>query len=86
MLCASLAERIFLFENRENLRIFPIYFFTGGVVAASGICSAAFCESAALRETGSPSQSKPVGVDSSPKGRGLGKEVQFAATTPPVKK
>ena len=51
MLCASLAERIFLFVNRENLRIFPIYFFTGGVVAANGICSAAFCESAALRGT-----------------------------------
>ena len=29
MLCASLAERIFLFVNRENLRIFPIYFFHG---------------------------------------------------------
>ena len=41
-----------LFVNRENLRIFPIYFFTGGVVAANSICSAAFCESAALR--GSP--------------------------------
>ena len=38
-----------LFVNRENLRIFPIYFFTGGVVAANSICSAAFCESAALR-------------------------------------
>ena len=39
-----------LFVNRENLRIFPIYFFTGGVVAANSICSAAFCESAALPE------------------------------------
>jgi len=37
-----------LFVNRENLRIFPIYFFTGGVVEENGICRAAFCESAAL--------------------------------------
>ena len=36
------------------------------------ICSAAFCESAALRENGSPSQSSPVGLASSPKGRALG--------------
>ena len=46
-----------LFVNRENLRIFPIYFFTGGVVAANSICSAAFCESAALRLASSPSPS-----------------------------
>ena len=26
-----------LFVNRENLRIFPIYFFTGGVVEGNGI-------------------------------------------------
>ena len=31
--------------------------FTGGVVAANGICSAAFCESAALRLAASPSPS-----------------------------
>ena len=31
----------------------------------NGICSAAFCESAALREKGSPSQSSPVGLASS---------------------
>ncbi len=30
--------------------------FTGGVVAANGICSAAFCESAAQREAGLLSQ------------------------------
>ena len=28
-----------LFVNRENLRIFPIYFFTGGVVEENGICN-----------------------------------------------
>ena len=65
MLCASLAERIFLFVNRENLRIFPIYFFTGEVVAANSICSAAFCESAALQETNplrlTPFASSPEG-------------------------
>ena len=75
MLCASLAERIFLFVNRENLRIFPIYFFTGGVVAANGICSAAFCESAALRIAFSPFfMRKSATVDK-----------QFSSTTPSVK-
>ena len=34
----------------------------------NGICSAAFCESAALREKGSPSQSSPVGRARSPGG------------------
>ena len=32
-------------------RIFQNCLFTGGVVTESSICSAAFCESAALRET-----------------------------------
>ena len=40
---------IFNFANLENLRIFQICLFTGGVVKENGICSAAFCESAALR-------------------------------------
>ena len=39
----------FLFAILENLRIFQNCLFTGGVVAGSSICSAAFCESAALR-------------------------------------
>ena len=33
---------------------FRNYFFTGRVVTANGICSAAFCESAALRACRSP--------------------------------
>ena len=39
----------FLFAILENLRIFQNCLFTGGVVAGSSICSAAFCESVALR-------------------------------------
>ena len=40
---------IFIFDERENLRIFPFIFFTRRVVEGSGRCSAAFCESVALR-------------------------------------
>ena len=40
---------IFIFDERENLRIFPFIFFTRGVVTENGRCSAAFCESAARR-------------------------------------
>ena len=63
------------FAILENLRIFQNCLFTGGVVEGNGICSAAFCESAALRLAGSPSQSSPVGLASSPKGRALGMAV-----------
>ena len=42
----------------------------------NGICSAAFCESAVLRETGSPSQSS-LRDASSPKGRALGMAAKF---------
>jgi len=44
-------KNIYNFAILENLRIFQNCLFTGGVVKASGICSAAFCESAALRES-----------------------------------
>ena len=60
-------------------RIFQNCLFTGGVVTESSICSAAFCESAALREKDSPSQSSPVGLASSPKGRALGTAEKFPA-------
>ena len=66
---------IFNFGVQKRLRAFLNPIFTGGVVTANGICSAAFCESAALRESGSPSQSSPVGLTSSPKGRALGMAV-----------
>ena len=39
------------FGFQESLRIFQNCLFTGGVVEGNGICSAAFCESAALRES-----------------------------------
>ena len=63
---------ILYFAILENLRIFQNCLFTGGVVEENSICSAAFYESAALREAGSPSQSMLIGLDSSPKGRALG--------------
>ncbi|MFQ8834052.1 hypothetical protein [Faecalibacterium sp.] len=50
-LCTYSAERIiYNFGFQESLRTFLKPIFTGGVVTASGICSAAFYESAALRE------------------------------------
>ena len=49
---AMFSGRIVLnFTILENLRIFQNCLFTGGVVKGNGICSAAFCESAALRES-----------------------------------
>ena len=40
-------NNIYNFAILENLRIFQNCLFTGGVVEENGICSAAFCESAA---------------------------------------
>ena len=57
---------------QKRLRAFLNPIFTDGVVTENGICSAAFCESAALRLASSPSQSKPVGFASSPKVGALG--------------
>ena len=48
-LCTYSAELDFLFGIQKSLRAFLNPLFTGGVVEGSGICSAAFCESAALR-------------------------------------
>ena len=42
-------KNIYNFAILENLRIFQNCLFTGGVVEGNCICSAAFCESAALR-------------------------------------
>ena len=44
------------FGFQESLRTFLKPIFTGGVVTENGICSAAFCESAALQLAASPSQ------------------------------
>ena len=49
-------KNIYNFAILENLRTFLKPIFTGGVVTENGICSAAFCESAALRLASSPSQ------------------------------
>jgi hypothetical protein len=45
------AEGLFLFRVCRGLRAAPNAIFTGGVVKGNGRCSAAFCESAALRES-----------------------------------
>ena len=51
------AEKLFIIRAMPGgLRTARHCVFTGGVVAANGICSAAFCESAAQREAGLPSQ------------------------------
>ena len=68
---------IYNFAILENLRIFQNCLFTGGVVEENGICSAAFCESAALR--GIPPQSL-LRKASSPKGTPYGTAGNFAAT------
>jgi hypothetical protein len=43
-------KNYFNFGIAERLRAFRYPIFTGGVVEGNGSCSAAFCESAALRE------------------------------------
>ena len=50
-------KNIYNFAILENLRIFQNCLFTGRVVEENGICSAAFCESAALGLVSSPSPS-----------------------------
>ena len=75
-LCAYSAERIFIISRLSRSAERDKRIFTGGVVAANGICSAAFCESAALR--GIPPQSL-LRKASSPKGTPLGTAGNFAA-------
>ena len=48
-LCAYSAERIFIISRLARSAERDKRIFTGGVVEENGICSAAFCESAALR-------------------------------------
>ena len=45
---------IYNFGIAERLRALRYPIFTGGVVEGSGICNAAFCESAALRRALAP--------------------------------
>ena len=64
------------FGVQKRLRAFLNPFFTGGVVEENGICSAAFCESAALG--GIPPQSL-LRKASSPKGTPYGNAGNFVA-------
>ena len=57
-LCTSIAEELFIISRLSRSAERSKRIFTGGVVTASGICSAAFYESAALREASSPSPSR----------------------------
>ena len=50
-LCTSIAEELFIISRLSRSAERSKRIFTGGVVTASGICSAAFYESAALRES-----------------------------------
>jgi hypothetical protein len=50
LLCASIAERLFKISRLSHSAECSKRIFTGGVVTVNSICSAAFCESAALRE------------------------------------
>ena len=81
---SAFALRIFSGKDIYNfafvaraLRSAPNAIFTGGVVTANGICSAAFCESAALG--GIPPQSL-LRKASSPKGTPYGNAGNFVAT------
>ena len=51
LLWAYSAERIFIISRLSRSAERDKRIFTGGVVTENGICSAAFCESAALRES-----------------------------------
>ena len=76
-LCTSSAEELFIISRLSRSAERSKRIFTGGVVAANGICSAAFCESAALG--GIPPQSL-LRKASSPKGTPYGNAGNFAAT------
>ena len=61
----------------ERLRTLRHCIFTDGVVEKNGSCSAAFCESAALRRKAELPQSKPVGFASSLWEGAFGMAAQF---------
>ena len=65
----------FLFGIQKSLRAFLNPLFTSRVVTENGICSAAFCESAALWAASSVTYG-----DTSPKRRGLGRKMNFTWT------
>ena len=81
-------KNIYNFAILENLRIFQNCLFTGGVVTESSICSAAFCESAALRET-NPQLARPLSQSLSalpalPKGEPLAVHADFISLPRPL--
>ena len=81
VLCTSIAEELFIISRLSRSAERDKRIFTGGVVTGNGSCSAAFCESAALR--GIPPQSL-LRKASSPKGAPLGTAGNFAATAEAV--
>ena len=69
-----------------SLRTVRHCIFTGRVVEESGICCAGFLRKhPRCRERPHPLRPLTAFASTSPKGRGLGTEIKFAATTPPVK-
>ena len=79
--CALKTQTAIIFGIAERLRTLRYPIFTGGVVMASGICSACFLRK--RRRCGE--QPRPLRLlttfaSTSPKGRGLGKEMKFAWT------
>ena len=73
----------FLFGIQKSLRAFLNPLFTSRVVTENGICSAAFCESAALWAASSPSQAltRQLSQRESHYERALGKII-FTAKNP----
>ena len=81
-LCTYSAERIFIISRLSRSAERSKRIFTGGVVKANGICSAAFCESAVLRLASSPSQSPTV--TALPKGEPLAVHANFISLPRPL--
>ena len=81
-LCAYSAERIFIISRLSRSAERSKRIFTGGVVTENGICSAAFCESVALRLASSPSQSPTV--TALPRGEPLAVHANFISLPRPL--
>ena len=82
VLCTYSAEELFIISRLSRPAGRSKRIFTGGVVKANGSCSAAFCESAALREASSPSQSPSV--TALPKGEPLAVHANFISLPRPL--
>ena len=75
-------KNIYNFGIAERLRALRYPIFTGGVVEETSICSAAFCESAALRGSGLALSVTAYAVPPLPKGeaRALPETLSFLLT------